>query len=108
METATLIAEALPQFCPTTNHYRCSDGKYLLITVPTLDPIGTLAETLGIVVPVAKSHLPTTVDVFLADERATVLDADGDPANGMTPLATFPAGASHEEVLALMGYLVER
>ncbi|AHJ86308.1 hypothetical protein 32HC_30 [Mycobacterium phage 32HC] len=108
MDIANLIAEALPQFCPTTNHYRCSDGKYLLVTVPTIDPVGTLAETLGIVVAVAKSHLPATVDVFLSDEYAAVLDADGDLANGLTPIATFPAGTSHAEALALMGYSVER
>ncbi|AKF14381.1 minor tail protein [Mycobacterium phage ThulaThula] len=104
MGTATLVAEALSQFCPVTNHYRCSDGRYLLITMPALDSMGTLAETLGIVVPVAKSHMPTTVDVFLADENAVVLDADGDPANGMTALAKIEGCRSFEQALAHCGY----
>lgn len=104
MDTASLVGRALPQFCPVTNHYQCSDGRYLLITMPALDSMGTLAETLGIVVPVVKSHMPTTVDVFLADENAVVLDADGDPANGMTALAKIEDCHSFEQALALCGY----
>ncbi|AER47679.1 minor tail protein [Mycobacterium phage Dori] len=104
MNMATLVAERLSQFCPVTNHYRCSDGRHLLITMPALDSMGTLAETLGIVVPVAKTHMPTTVDVFLADENAVVLDADGDPANGMTALAKIENCAGFEHALAHLGY----
>lgn len=104
MSTAKLKAEGLSQFCPTTNFYECSGGKYLLVTVPTLDTPGTLAETLGIVVPIAQSHMPTQVDVFLADENATVVDADDNPANGMTPLWSYPDCDSHSEALSRAGY----
>ncbi|QHB37448.1 hypothetical protein SEA_LEOPARD_41 [Mycobacterium phage Leopard] len=107
MKTAALVGQALPQFCPVTNHYRCSDGKHLLITLPALDSMGTLSETLGIVVPVAKSHIPTTADVFLADENAVVLDADGDPSNGMTALAKLDGLNTFEEVLAELGYQLD-
>ncbi len=103
MATTQLVSASLPQFCPTTNHYKCSDGRYLLITVATLDSIGTLRGTLGVTLPVSESHLPGTVDVFLADENAIVLDADGDPANGMTPLARFPDGG-FASALAALGY----
>lgn len=102
MHTAELIAEFLPQFCPKTNHYRCTDGDttwHLLITVASGESLGTL---LGI--PVNELHLPKTVDVFLADEDAVVLDADLDPANGLTPLYRINDCASHEHALSLMGY----
>lgn len=107
MLTAQLVSEFLPQFCPITNHYRCSDGDktwHLLITVPSLDSLGTLEETLGIVVPVAQSHLPRHVDVFLSDENGVVLDADMDPSNGMTPLGRLDGVATHDAALAAMGY----
>lgn len=102
--TAKLKAEGLSQFCPTTNFYECSDGKHLLVTVPTLDSPGTLAQTLGIVVPVAQSHMPKRVDVFLADSNATVLDADDNPANGMTPLFSYDDCESHDDALLRAGY----
>lgn len=104
MATAELVGELLPQFCPTTNHYKCSDGTYLLVTVPSLDSVGTLTATLGITVPVAVSQLPVRADIFLSDEDATVLDADGDPANGLTPLATLDGITDHKEALSLLGY----
>lgn len=106
MATAELVARMLPQFCPTTNHYKCSDGKYLLVTKPTLDSVGTLMKTLGITVPVAASHLPPNVDVFLSNADAEVLDADGDPSNGLTPIASTAAD-SHEAALASLGYSIK-
>lgn len=106
MATAELVGERLPQFCPTTNHYRCSDGLYLLVTVPSLDSVGTLTATLGITVPVATSQLPLRTDVFLSDENALVLDGDGDPANGLTPVASLDGVTDHNEALSLLGYEV--
>lgn len=102
---ATLVAENLPQFCPTTNLYRCSDGRYLLITAPNYD--AQPAPGLGIDLPIRRSHIPAQVDVFLSDENATVLDADGDPANGMTPLARYPGLATHTEALQQLGYTLQ-
>ena len=102
MHTAELISEFLPQFCPKTNHYRCTDGDtnwYLLITVASAESLATLIN-----VPVSQLHLPKTVDVFLADENAVVLDADFDPANGLTPLCRIDDCTSHEQALSLMGY----
>lgn len=103
METATLLAENLSQFCPVTNHYLCSDGKYLLVTIPSMDTPATVSHFLGVRVPIVEVQLPTGADVFLSDEFATVLDADGDPANGMTALAS-PEVHTHEAALAALGY----
>lgn len=105
--TATLVGEKLRQFCPTTNHYSCTDGDqiwHLLITVPSLDSVGTINEILGTALPAAQSQLMQHAEVFLADENAVVIDADADPANGMTALAKVPDCATHNEVLAAMGY----
>lgn len=106
-KTATLVAEALPQFCPTTNHYECSDGIYLLVSIPSFDPLAALENALGIKLAVAVSQLPAQADVFLADAVAAVLDANGDPADGLTPLLTIPDCQSFETALAVTGYVVE-
>lgn len=103
METATLVAENLSQFCPVTNHYECSDGKWLLVTIAKIDTPATVSYFLGVKVPIAEVQLPSGADVFLSDENATVLDSDGDPANGMTPIGTFNA-ETHAEALAALGY----
>ncbi|MEX7470193.1 hypothetical protein AB4Z39_10820 [Mycobacterium adipatum] len=103
METATLTAANLSQFCPVTNHYQCSDGRWLLVTIASMDVPETVSYFLGVRVPIAEVHLPVGADVFLSDENATVLDADGDPANGMTPLATFNVN-THAAALAALGY----
>lgn len=105
--TATLVGENLRQFCPTTNHYRCTDGQriwYLLVTIPSLDSAGMINEILGAVLPVTEAHLVKNADVFLADENAVVIDADSNPANGMTALANVPSRETHAEVLAELGY----
>lgn len=114
MDTATLVAENLSQFCPVTNHYACSDGRYLLVTYPRLDVLGTLASLDGMSevlravglaeVPIHVAHQPANTEVFLADENAVVLDADGDPANGMTPLLRCDGPVPVEHALAQLGY----
>lgn len=104
--TAELLQSDLVQFCPVTNHYRCSDGEltwWLLITVPSFDS-ASLLSSFGVKVPVVRAQMPTHVDVFLADESAVVLDADMDPSNGMTALAKIEDCSSHEDALARMGY----
>lgn len=107
MATATLVRERLSRFCPTTNHYACDDGSYLLVTIPTLDFIGTL-EGLGIELPVSEYQLPNYADVFLADDEGVPIDSDGDPANGMTPLLRVPDCDDFATALAAAGYdLVE-
>lgn len=103
-ETAVLVQANLPQFCPVTNLYRGSDDTYWLVTIPSIDVVGTLVH-FGIQVPITRAHLPTQVDVFSADADANVLDWDGDPSNGMTPINSFEA-VTHAEALAAIGYTV--
>jgi len=105
-ETATLVAENLPQFCPTTNLYRCSDGRYLLVTVQTVDGADLFESATGVRIPVARSHVSAGAEVFLSDDAGVVLDADGDPSNGMTPIARVAGAASHETALQHLGYTV--
>lgn len=104
MTSVTLVAENLSQFCPMTNHYACEDGTYLLVTVPRFDTSAVLEAKTGIRIPVSISHLPTHADVFLADENAVVLDADGDPANGLTPIARVEDCDTFEAALSAAGY----
>ncbi len=100
MDTATLVAANLPQFCPDTHHYLLPDGRHVLVTVASLDVPATL-NALGIRVPIARSHLPRGAQIFLCDESAAILDADGNPANGMTPLGWFDVD-THEAALAAL------
>lgn len=98
---ATLRQENLKRYCPTTNLYECTD-RWLLVTAPCTDALQELAG--GLMIPIMRSHIPKRVDVFLSDESGAVLDADGDPSNGMTPVARFEGAATHEEALAELGY----
>lgn len=92
----------MPQFCPVTNLYRLVDGRCVLITVKSGPVIAGLAEALQ--VPLAPLAAAPT-EVFLADEDGTLIDADGDPANGMTALVRLPPGTTHEEALAALDAL---
>ena len=102
MTTATLVAENVSHFPESTNFYECSDGQWLLVTVASLDMPDTV-EMFGVRLPGSKVEMVTTVAVFLSDSEQNVLDADGDPSNGLTPLAT-PNVATHEAALAELGY----
>lgn len=112
-KTATLLAENLTHFCPVTNHYQCSDGRYLLVTYPRVDVLAAIAgealsdalTLLGIAEgPQTLSHQPANTEVFSSDEAARVLDADGDPANGMTPLLRCDGPVPIADALASLGY----
>ncbi|MGW8935970.1 DUF7572 family protein [Gordonia terrae] len=104
----------MSRYCPVTNLYECADGTHLLVTVKDIaaaladsGAIESVAEYLGVAdVPIYQSQVPAGVDVYLADERGVVLDADGDPANGMTPLAVLPDTSTHAEALEALGYNV--
>lgn len=97
---ADLIAAALAQFAPTTNLYQLDDGRHVLVTVP-FDAMPLPAEVLPIVSGFKVARVePAPTEVFLADEYGTPIDADGDPANGMTPLLRCAPGTTHEQALA--------
>lgn len=93
---------------PTTKLYRLADGSHLAVLA-----VDAGAVIMG--VPVSLSHIHAEVSVFYADENGTLLDADGDPLNGLTPYAStdpeteatiaFDAEVStHESALAALGY----
>lgn len=93
------VSEGLSTFAPVTNHYRLDDGRYVLVTVP--DDVLPVPAGLAMLSAVKVDQvLQGRTEVFLADENGTVIDADGDPANGMTPLAVFPPGTTHVDALA--------
>lgn len=99
MTSAELLDSDCSWMPPTTWHVRGADGIYLLVTV--LD----LARGLpGVVADIL--NLPTGVLVFLADSSGRAVDADGDPANGMTPLYSLDDG-THIDGLAAAGYTLE-
>ena len=102
------FVEDLPWHPPTTKLYRLADGSHLAVLV-----VDAGAVIMG--VPVSLSHIHAEVSVFHADEHGTLLDADGDPLNGLTPYAsTDPESdavvelpdsvTTHVEALAALGY----
>jgi len=94
----------MSRFCPVTNHYRCDDGKYLLVTIAALGGADIIDVLTSRRIPVKREHLPTHADVFLADADAVPIDADGNPANGLTPLMRIPGCDSFTDALAAAGY----
>ena len=105
MQTAELMAEDIVGYRPVTNLYLCSDDQCLLVMVPS--PPTDIAGSFGFG-SFTLSEDPEPVAVFLADVDGVVLDADGDPSNGMTPLELFYDVATHAQALARVGYtLVE-
>ena len=115
MITAKLVAENIPWHCPVTNLYEASDGKFLLVTFPQIDVLGSLAaidgmpevlKVLGLTPTVmSRSQLqamPTVV--YLSDAEGRVVDADGDLSNGMTALLEADPGTTVEDALAALGY----
>lgn len=102
--TAELLVENICRFRATTNLYRGSDGRYLLVTVP--DPHLEPPDFSGFGSFILSDD-PEPVAVFLSTEDGVVIDADGSPSNGMTPIELFYDGVStHAEALERLGYLV--
>lgn len=98
----------LPWHPPTTKLYRLDDGQHLAVLV-----VDAGAVIMG--VPMSLSHIHAEVSVFHSDENGTLLDADGDPLNGLTPYASTdpecdvvvrldPAVATHADALEALGY----
>lgn len=95
-----LIESALPQFAPTTNHYLLDGGQHILITrADDIQPVpeGLVQFVAGIRVD---EVIPPQVEVFLCDENAQPIDADGDPTNGLTPLLRLDPDTSFNDACA--------
>ncbi len=107
MPTATLVGQDLSRYCPTTNWYYCgddADGIFLLVTIAQYDVPASIETLTGISLPINVVQLPAHADVFLSDVDANVLDADGDLANGMTPLVRVEDCDDFATALAAAGY----
>ena len=115
MIDAILVRENDTRYCPVTNHYRCADGRHLLVTYPRMDVLGTIAglpgiretlEAVGIQFGPHSHHQAEQLvtEVFFADENGCVIDADGDPANGMTALYRADTAIPIHEALSAIGY----
>ena len=72
----------LPHWVPHTRLYRHEEsGRHIAVSVIDFyDATGT--------------------EVFLCDEQGVAIDADGDPANGLTPLLELPHGTTFEQACA--------
>lgn len=78
MSTAIRLSTDMSHWAPVTRHYEV-DGGHLAVTVHSfLTATGT--------------------DIYLCDERAI--------APTLEPIVSYPAGTSHGEALALLGYTV--
>lgn len=96
---AELVAEHLPQFCPQTNLYRLDSGQHILVTriEGTEIPMPRVALPLyGMLQGIVEDTAPCPTEVFLCDETGRVIDADGDPANGMTALLRLAGGTDFD------------
>lgn len=89
-----LIAENLAQFAPRNRLYQVGE-QYVLVVKAGSDII--LPDVvMGMRI---EKTMEVPVDVFLCDENAVLIDADGDPANGMTPLLTLDHSASFDDAV---------
>lgn len=115
MRTVELIESDVSWMCPVTHLYKTQAG-HLLVCVRDRAMIVELAQDLG--VPIFPSHVPLGVDAFLADERGQVVDYDGNPANGLTPILSTdsrsfamtidPDLRTHEDALEALGYTLTK
>ena len=105
---AELIAEALPQFAPQTNLYRLDSGQHILVTriVGELPLPPVLAGAMS-GVPIGVTE-PIPTEVFLCDENARLIDADGDPTNGMTALLRLAGGTTFDDAVRVAEQHLDR
>lgn len=110
-----LINGELGGWAPGTRHYRASDGTNLAIEATT-DPGGTsviergqspMVDDLLVLMGQSRAALKMVVRptvVFLCDEHGQPVDADENDHEPLTPMRVFPAGTTHDEALAELGY----
>ena len=115
LQVVRKIQENLTHHCPVSHLYEVDGGEsYLLVTVKDPHVLRELfAQFQG---TTQLSHIENNVDVFLTDEfGSTIFDADGNPENGLNPIAStdpqsialqlLPSSVqTHEDALAALGY----
>lgn len=76
--------------CPVTRLYRADDGQHYAVSC-------------------CDFFTAQHTEVFLADEHGTVIDADGDPGNGLTALVRWDESMDHDTaVQRLTEWLAEQ
>lgn len=107
---AELLAEGLPQFAPQTNLYRLDDGQHILVTRIEGDvPVPAVALPLtGFLQGHVGDTAPMPTEVFLCDENARLVDADGDPTNGMTALLRLAGGTTFDDAVRVAEQHLDR
>ena len=103
-----LLAEGLPQFAPCTNLYRLDTGHHILVTrVSGEVPVPpAVLPVLGVIEVGVTEPMPT--EVFLCDENARLIDADGDPTNGMTALLRLAGGTTFDDAVRVAEQHLDR
>lgn len=89
-------------WAPETRLYRHTSGQCVAVTCQPMGPIvpSFMSAMMGRV-PIDSAHIVAhRTKVFLCDEQGLAIDADGDPANGLTPLLVCDVGTSFEEACA--------
>lgn len=109
MATATMVLDQPVGWAEGTKLYQCSDGRWLAVeaTEPSSAVLDTETGDLIVQKHPAVSALKIVVRqtvVFLSNERGEPVDSDENDHDPLTPLRVFPAGLSHEDALAAMGY----
>lgn len=112
--TVELVHAEMSWHPPVSNLYRCADGSHLMVLVVSVPDYQALVNAVS-AVPISVSHIAPEVSIFYADKHGALLDADGDPLNGLTPYASTdpecdvvvrldPAVATHADALEALGY----
>lgn len=104
MTSAVLRAEDVPGFCPVTNLYECSDGRWLLVQVGQMQAPAPVQTALGGVE--ITRVIGSAATVYVANADGQVCDAAGDPSDEMAALAVFDDASDHVGVLARLGVVV--
>lgn len=117
MANLQIVEENLPSYFPISNLYKViGEDTYFIVTVK--NPIDLLDMFINVGTATQLKHVDPGVEVFLANERGMVVDADGNPENGLTAIAStdpntfalghFPATiTTHEEALNYLGYEID-
>lgn len=104
-----LILDQVPGW-PTETRMYLHGSQHYLVTITDIAPIRQIVDAVALEVPDAKvpSELAvvTQIPIFLAEYDAatmaapTVVDADGNALNGLTPCAMIAPGSTFDDAVA--------
>lgn len=110
MPTATPVDTEMSAWADGTRHYRGDDGKYFAVEATLVEEEGTP------IIPAGAQPMIDELLTVVGDGRAALKQivrptvvfecTEDGQAIDLTPVQTFPAGTTHAEALAAMGYEV--